>query len=113
MSEGDIVKAALNQIDGKIKFRPVLLLKKMPPYGDWLVCGITSQLQNKVENFDLMLSEDDPDFKETGLVRTSLIRPGFMAVIPENVIEGTIGKISDLKYNVLINIIIKHLKKEI
>jgi len=106
MSEGDIVKAALNQIDGKIKFRPVLLIKKMPPFGDWLVCGITSQLQNRVEKFDLMLSEDDPDFKETGLVRTSLISPGFMAVIPENVIEGTIGKISDLKYDVLINIII-------
>ena len=85
----------------------------MPPFGDWLVCGITSQLQNRVEKFDLMLSEDDPDFKETGLVRTSLIRPGFMAVIPENVIEETIGKISDLKYNGLINIIINHLKKEI
>ena len=36
-----------------------------------------------------------------------------MAVIPENVIEGTIGKISALKYNGLINIIINYLKKEI
>lgn len=36
MTEGDIVKAAMNQVDGKIKFRPVLLLSKMPPYGDWL-----------------------------------------------------------------------------
>jgi mRNA interferase MazF len=113
MKEGDIAKAALNQADGKIKFRPVLLSKKMPPFGDWLVCGITSKLQNKVEYFDLMLNDDDPDFKDTGLVRTSLIRPGFMAVIPENVIEGTIGKLSDLKYNELINSIILHLKKKI
>lgn len=28
MKEGDIVKAALNQSDGKLKFRPVLLLKE-------------------------------------------------------------------------------------
>ena len=79
MKEGDIVKAALNQIDNKIKFRPVLLLKKMPPFDDWLVCGITSQLKNKVDKFDLLISEDDPEFLNTGLLRTSLIRLGFLA----------------------------------
>ncbi|MEO8210502.1 MAG: hypothetical protein ABI840_08065 [bacterium] len=38
MIKGDIVKAALNQNDREIKIRPVLLLKKMPPFEDWLVC---------------------------------------------------------------------------
>lgn len=42
MNPGDIVKAKLNQADGKIKFRPALLIKQMPPFGDWLVCGINS-----------------------------------------------------------------------
>jgi mRNA interferase MazF len=110
MKEGDIVKAALNQVDNKIKFRPVLLIKKMPPFGDWLVCGITSQLKNEVSNFDLKLNEDDSDFDETGLVQTSLIRLGFLAVIPENIIEGTIGKISENKFKEILNNLINHLK---
>lgn len=67
MNEGDIVKAVLNQVDNKAKFRPVLLLKKMPPFDDWLVCGITSQIKNKVDKFDLLMSSDDPDFFDTGL----------------------------------------------
>lgn len=111
MNEGDIVKAVLNQVDNKAKFRPVLLLKKMPPFDDWLVCGITSQIKNKVDKFDLLMSSDDPDFFDTGLLKTSLIRLGFLAVIPENIIEGTIGSISNAKYAELLNNLITHLKK--
>lgn len=111
MNEGDIVKAALNQADNIVKFRPVLLLKKMPPFGDWLVCGITSQIKNRVDKFDLLLSEDDTDFPDTGLIKTSLIRLGFLAVIPENIIEGTIGSISNTIYTELINNLIIYLKK--
>ena len=80
----------------------------MPPFGDWLVCGITSKLQNKIDNFDILLSEDDEDFKDTGLIKSSLIRTGFLAVIPENIIEGTIGRIKTQKYNQLIDNLIKH-----
>lgn len=113
MKEGNIVKAALNQSDGKLKFRPVLLLKRMPPFGDWLVCGITSKLQNKVDQFDVLLNEDDKYFKETGLVMTSLIRLGFLAVIGEKVIEGTIGYISSEIYTRLIKNLINHLEIKI
>ena len=112
MKEGDIVKAALNQADNNVKFRPVLLLKKMPPFGDWLVCGITSQIKNRVDKFDLLLSEDDSNFSDTGLIKTSLIRLGFLAVIPENIIEGTIGSISNTKYTELLNNLIIHLKNK-
>lgn len=109
MREGDIVKAALNQIDNKVKFRPALLLKQMPPYDDWLVCGITSQLSNRVEKFDLLLSENDSEFPKTGLLKTSIIRLGFIAVIPESIIEGIIGSISKNKYDELLNNLISHL----
>jgi len=112
MKEGDIVKAALNQVDNKIKFRPVLLIKKMPPFDDWLVCGITSQTRNRVVNFDLLISEEDSDFKNTGLLKTSLIRVGFLATIPENIIEGAIGEINENKYYELINNLLAHLKNK-
>ena len=112
MKEGDIVKAALNQVDNKIKFRPVLLIKKMPPFDDWLVCGITSQTRNRVINFDLLINEEDSDFLNTGLLKTSIIRVGFLATIPENIIEGAIGKINENKYYELINNLLTHLKNK-
>jgi hypothetical protein len=37
MQEGDIVKIKLPQADGKVKMRPGLLLKKLPPFGDLLL----------------------------------------------------------------------------
>jgi len=110
MKDGDIVKATLSQVVGKVKFRPVLLLKKMPPFDDWLVCGITSQTKNKVDNFDLLIKEEDSDFKSSGLIKTSLVRLGFLTVIPENIIEGTIGTINKDKLKKLIDNLVKHLK---
>lgn len=52
MREGDIVLASLQQADWQRKQRPVLLLKQMPPFQDWLVCNISSQLRQAVPDFD-------------------------------------------------------------
>jgi mRNA interferase MazF len=62
MNKGDIAKARLQQADGSFKIRPVLLLKQMPPFNDWLVCGISSQLRQFVPNFDILLDFAHPDF---------------------------------------------------
>lgn len=40
MREGDVALTPLPQADGRIKNRPVVALRQMPPFGDWLVCGI-------------------------------------------------------------------------
>ncbi len=37
MREGEIILANLAQADGTVKLRPVLLLKKLPGYNDFLV----------------------------------------------------------------------------
>jgi hypothetical protein len=42
MTEGDIALASLPQADGHIKNRPVLLLRRLPPFDDFLVCGIST-----------------------------------------------------------------------
>lgn len=52
MKVGDIVLAQLQQADGQYKLRPVLLLKQFPPFGDWLVCGISSHVRHAVSDFD-------------------------------------------------------------
>lgn len=95
MKSGDIVLIPLPQSDGAIKRRPALLLKQMPPFNDWLLCGISSQLQQKVDGFDRILESDDAFFPQTGLQRTSLIRLGFLAVVPSSQIVGSIGEIPD------------------
>jgi len=42
MKEGRIVLTPILQADGKMKNRPALILRVMPAYGDFLVCGIST-----------------------------------------------------------------------
>jgi len=70
MKEGDIVLAALRQADGKIKTRPALLLRQLPlPYSDYLICGISSQLHQRIENFDEAIITSDEDYLGSGLTQ--------------------------------------------
>ncbi|AEE53925.1 type II toxin-antitoxin system PemK/MazF family toxin [Haliscomenobacter hydrossis] len=95
MKSGNIVLIPLPQSDSTIKRRPALLLKQMPPFNDWLLCGISTQIQQKVDGFDRLLESDANYFPQTGLQRTSLIRLGFLAVVPKIQIIGSIGEIPD------------------
>ena len=55
VSDGDIVVAELPQADGSVKLRPVLLLRKLPGFGDFLSCGISTQLRQAEAGFDVIL----------------------------------------------------------
>lgn len=82
-----------NLVEGKL--RPALLLNKMPgSYKIWLICMISSKLQQKVNAFDEVITEDDDGFKKTGLKTASLIRLGRLAVVDSHILEGAIGRIS-------------------
>ncbi|HYG50841.1 MAG TPA: hypothetical protein VD905_08050 [Flavobacteriales bacterium] len=56
MKSGDIVLIPIPQANSQIKKRPVLLLKQLPGYGDWLVCGISTQMQQYIAGFDRNLT---------------------------------------------------------
>jgi len=45
MKEGDVALAALPQADRETKKRPVIVLREMPFPGDFLVCGVSTQLR--------------------------------------------------------------------
>ncbi|MGB3586619.1 MAG: type II toxin-antitoxin system PemK/MazF family toxin [Tunicatimonas sp.] len=109
MKEGDIALASLQQADGQRKLRPVLLFKQMPPYQDWLVCGISSQLRQAVANFDEVVQENDDDFLQSGLTVSSVIRLGFLATLPSRDLAGVIGQISQSRYQQLIENLIDKL----
>jgi mRNA interferase MazF len=102
MKEGNVILASLPQADGQIKKRPALFLREMPPFKDALVCGISTQLQQQVPGFDEIIRLQDPDFSGSGLLTDSLIRLGFLAIIPRQKIIGSIGAISQARHKKLL-----------
>ena len=98
MTEGDVALTPLPQADGQIKPRPAILLRRMPPFSDWLICGVSTQLQHQVVGFDEVIESSQPDFSQTGLKATSLIRLGFLTVLPANYFLGVLGAISSERH---------------
>jgi mRNA interferase MazF len=111
MKPGDIVLISLPQSDKKLKKRPALLLKKMPGFGDWLVCGVSTQLHQHIPDFDEIIDKTHPDFKSSGLLAPSLVRLTFIAVVPASDIPGTIGCLGALTITKIIGNLINFLKK--
>ena len=67
MKEGDVVLTPLPQADGQIKNRPAIILREMPPHGDFLVCGVSTQLHQEAAGFDDPIRPGDADFANSGL----------------------------------------------
>lgn len=76
------------------KTRLALLLGKLPgPYTDWLICMISSQLYQYIKEFDEFVDISDPDFANSGLKMSSIIRIGRLAVVEESILLGAVGEI--------------------
>jgi mRNA interferase MazF len=102
MKEGDCVIALLPQADGSLKRRPAIVLRLMPPFGDFLLCGVSTQLHRKVEDFDEIISTADADFVASGLKAPSLIRLGFLIVYSRKDIVGVAGSVSTERHKRLL-----------
>ena len=102
MKEGDVVIVPLPQADGSVKNRPAIILREMPPFRDVLICGVSRQLRQAVKDFDEIISHSDADFGSSGIREDSLIRLGFLAVVPRSKIAGTIGSISQERHKRLL-----------
>jgi mRNA interferase MazF len=113
MKEGSIILTALPQSDGKIKLRPALILRIMPLFEDYLICGISTQISKQIEGFDEVIKEAELDFPESGLLKDSLIRLSFLAILPKKTIVGAIGNLSAKRYNRLIKNLSDYLLKGI
>jgi mRNA interferase MazF len=110
MKDGDVLLAALTQADGTSKNRPVLLLRRMPPFDDFLVCGISSRLEQAALDFDEFITLADPDFRTSGLKAASLIRLGFLASLPRTAIKGRLGSVSSARWRRLLTRLSDHLR---
>lgn len=101
MQVGDIALAELPQ-QNDFKLRPALLLAILPPFNDWLLCGISTRLEIEVVGFDDIIRPTDTDFGASGLKQTSLIRLGFLTVLPQNEIVGFMGAIAPERHERLL-----------
>lgn len=110
MKEGDVVLTPLPQADGQVKNRPAIVLRMMPAFGDFLICGVSTQLQQEVAGFDDPIGPTDPDFAASGLKAPSIVRLGFLAVLPASSLLGAIGSISESRHHKLLERLSNHLR---
>jgi len=109
MKEADIILMPLPQADGMVKNRPALLLRELPPFGDFLACGISTQLRQAVPDFDEVIAAADGDFVSSGLLSESVVRLGFLAVLPRQRILGAIGQVAAARHARLLTKLSRHL----
>ena len=88
---------------------PTLVLCRLPPFDDLLVCGISSQLRQRVPDFDELSNSADPDFARTGLATDSVVRLGFLATVPQSTVKGRIGRLAPGRHSRLIRHLTEHL----
>ena len=82
------------------KRRPVLLITESPSaYPDWLVCMLSSQLNQYVPELDEIIEESASDFESSGLKVPSLIRTTRVAIVSSDTLIGSIGRISPQRLN--------------
>jgi len=111
MNQGDVILTPVPQANGVIKNRPAIFLREMPPYRDMLVCGVSTQLHREVKGFDEVIELSDEDFATTGLRSESLIRLGFIALLPRSAVIGCIGAISSERHKRLLKKLADYLMK--
>lgn len=76
------------------KLRPVLMLRQSPRFDDWLVCMVSSRIEQAEEGFDEVLRPGDPDFAASGLKAPSVLRLARLAVLDGSLLVGSIGAIA-------------------
>jgi mRNA interferase MazF len=94
--EGQIVLFKFPLADkSDAKLRPALVLKKLPGHhNDWLICMISSQLSQRVADFDEVVDQEATDWERSGLKITSVVRIARLAVVHESILVGAIGEVA-------------------
>ena len=100
IEEGQIVLLRFPYVDNTstVKVRPGVVLRKVPGgRNDWLVCMISSQLDQFMVGVDDALFSEDPGFTASGLKVPSVIRVCRIAVCHGPTLLGAIGRIDEAR----------------
>ena len=101
MKPGDVVRWTFVQGDGQSKMRPAIVLGSVPPFNDWLVCAVSSQVQREVKGLDVLIDERHSDYQRMGLRSASVIRVAQLTTLPDRSIQGSIGSVSKATLDLL------------
>lgn len=74
------------------------MLRELPIYNDFLVCGISTQLHQEIVDFDTVLNANQMN----GLKANSLVRLSFLAVLSPKEAKKVIGKIDTIMHKLLL-----------
>ena len=74
-----------------MKNRPAVALGRLPGFGNWLLCGVSTQLRQEIAGFDDLNPPGACRLSDSGLKAPSLIRLEFLGVAPEAKLLGSIG----------------------
>jgi len=77
------------------RLRPVLMLRQASRFDDWLVCMVSSKIDQAEAGFDEVLTPADVDFAASGLKVPSVLRLSRLAVLDTSLLVGSIGSIGD------------------
>jgi mRNA interferase MazF len=66
------------------------------PNEDLLICGISTQVDKYIPEFDEILSLGTDDFAHSGLKRGSLVRLSYLSTVPPNQVGKCIGYLSNI-----------------
>lgn len=98
MREGQVILADLPVAGRGWKRRPALVLRQLPGYGDYLVCGLSSKLYQLIPGFGEQLTPDPAN----GLLVPSVVRLEYLFVIAEADIAGRMGQIPATLHQTLV-----------
>jgi mRNA interferase MazF len=77
------------------KLRPILMLRQASRFDDWLVCMVSSKVDQAEVGLDEVLVPADDDFPTSGLKVPSVLRLSRLAVLDTSLLIGSIGSIGD------------------
>lgn len=101
MKPADVVMLFIPQADGLKKKRPVVLVKEVPPFSDWLVIPISTQLRHAVAGLDMIVNEGDANYRRMQLRKPSLVRLAQIHVVPLRKIGVVIGSMDTSSFQQL------------
>ncbi|KKO19972.1 MAG: hypothetical protein BROFUL_01320 [Candidatus Brocadia fulgida] len=85
ITEGQIVLFKFPQTDQKEgKLRPALILRELPgKFNDWLICMISSNIDQLIPELDELIAPEASDFIQSGLKVPSIIRAAGLPLLME------------------------------
>lgn len=106
--KGDVVLVQFPFTDlSQSKLRPAIILWIDPVGTDVVVCAITSQNLNRLEEGEFLLDTADPDFPSTGLRVASKVRATRIATLDRQLVARRLGKVGRRSMQTLNTVLIE------